>query len=147
MEIQTTPVTPLANQTTTFERNDRFTQDFRIMVATPMHALASILRDVPGGGFPGVAELHVDDERIAGYIEPSPTELPLLDPVALSQNVNVHVPAIVTPTTLDFEEEYAALLRLAPQDAATQASEGSVNPIDVLRDLVVGFAKGQGDES
>jgi hypothetical protein len=52
------------------------------MVTTPVDALASVLRDVPGGIRSRVAKLDVDDERIAGDLQPRGRETFLFDPVA-----------------------------------------------------------------
>jgi hypothetical protein len=57
------------------------------------------------------------------------------------------MPTIITAATFDLDEEYAALLRLAPQYPTTKPHESSVQSIDVDSDGVVSLAEGQSDET
>ena len=89
------------------------------MVATPVDALACVLGDVSGSVFSRVAELHIDDERIAGDVQPCFRQITLFDPSPLCQHVDMGMPTIVTASTFDLQEINAALLRLRPQFPAS----------------------------
>jgi hypothetical protein len=117
------------------------------MVTTPMDTFASVLRDVSGGVRSRVAKLNIDDERIAGDLQPCSRETFLFDPVAFGQHVQVSVPTVVTAATFDLDEEHAALLRLAPQYPTTELDESSIESVDIIGDRVVSLAEGQSDQT
>ena len=102
------------------------------MVTTPVDTLRRVLRHVPGRILTGLAELYVNDEAIASDLMPRGCQILVVDPRAFAQDVQVDVPAVVTSTPLDFDEEDAALLTARPQATTTELCEPGVQSIDVF---------------
>lgn len=146
-EIEFTPATVLPDQAATLDGNHRFTQDSRIVVATPVHALRCILGDVPGSIFPGVAKLYVDDEAVASDGVPCGLQGFAIDVSTFSEDMQVNVPTVVAPTPLDLDKKYAALLASRPETATTKSSESAVESIDIFGQGAVRLAQCQRDQS
>lgn len=118
-QIKRTPRAVFADQTTTSEGKDCFSQDIGIVVATTMHALRCVLGNVPCSVFAGVTKPDVDNEGIGSDLVPRFRERALGNVGTFGKDMQVNVPAVITATTLDLDEVDAAMLATRPEPPTT----------------------------
>jgi len=109
--------------------------------------LRDVLRDV-GSGLVGVAaECNVDDERVAGDIEPELAEWSEREIFAFNDAVKVRMPAATDRLGLDLADDATSSDFLIPERRTAEFGERGVELVDALFEREVGSLDGDGKEA
>jgi len=129
------------------ESFDCFTEAVVIAGDTVTEWLGDVLRDV-GSRLVGVAtEGNIEDEGVAGNVEPELAERSEREIFAFNDAVKVGMPAASNRLRFDFADDASTGDFLIPELRTAELGEGGVQLVDALLEREVGSLDGDGKEA